>query len=77
MEPPVGVILAGDQWVAMGDESNVWLQVGNKSDALPRLCRTYFEIYAKRSSWGIDNKKTSYESNYLCCAEATPLLSVS
>jgi len=72
-QPPLGGTLTGDQWVAIADGSNTWLQLGPRLTYDPtRLCKTHFEYYGSYSAWGIDNAKIGAESNYLYCAEATP-----
>lgn len=62
--PPVGGTLEGKNWVAVANGSNNWLQVGNSGP----LCKTHKDDTGTHPlSWGEDNAKETYESNYVYC----------
>lgn len=73
LQPPLGGTLTGDQWIAIVDGSNNWVQLGPRISSYDgvhgenRLCKSYSEHYGKSSAWGVDNNKKPFESNYVYC----------
>jgi len=74
LQPPLGGTLTGNEYIAIADGSNNWLQVGSLAHRGPRLCKSHREHYGKLSVWGVDNEKRPYESNYLYCLKPTTFI---
>lgn len=64
--PPVIGQQSGDQWVAINDEPNEWVQVGSWGG---QTCLTHTEAAGVKPGWGEDNSKNPYESNSIYCYE--------
>jgi hypothetical protein len=67
--PPAFGTQAGDQWAAILDEPNGWVQVGTWPGN-GHTCVYHSNIAnGEGPGWGTDDSKASYESNYLHCYE--------
>lgn len=66
-EPVFGAIDSSDQWVAVNDEHNEWVEVGQ--DNTGRLCILHGKDHGGLPNWGIrtDGQLIDYVGYVVCC----------
>ncbi|CAB9513303.1 expressed unknown protein [Seminavis robusta] len=69
---PFGGVKNGNQWTPYIDTKNGFASIGNTGWAKHDACIKHDakEAYGDGPSWGMDNKKEAFESNYILCAKA-------
>lgn len=57
----------GDQWAAIRDSINGWIQVG-EHPVQSIQCKTHYECGWGYPHWGINGAKNAWENNYVLCS---------
>ena len=67
---PFGGVRDKDSWVAVSDEFNEWIGVGNLMTS-QKLCKTYSESSSGKPQWGTDDTlDLAFRSEVLCCSKS-------
>merc|ERR1740124_702763 len=69
-----GIKQGMDQWAAISDGENNWVQVGNIEP--DRTCKANFEVAPDDPTWGLNNSQY-FESNFILCVSSNIRLNVS
>jgi hypothetical protein len=82
LPPYEGVKTNGEQWAAISNGPNQWVQVGTMDNNPASTCKTYKQIHGELPDWGITGISTEHAhgaggitQNIMCCKDANHLKS--
>jgi hypothetical protein len=80
LPPYEGVKSNGEQWAAISNGPNQWVQVGTMNNDPTHTCKTYKQILGELPEWGITGISTEHAhgaggitQNLMCCLNANHL----